>query len=64
MLPSLKPIASRLSLMDTPDHRKLHSKDLKTLMRHKHFIKNMRSVRLSGKQATRLFLYVAALRSR
>lgn len=34
---------------------------MKTLFRHKQFIKDMRSVRLTDGQVTRLFLYVASL---
>lgn len=34
---------------------------MKTLSRHKTFIKDMRTVRLTDTQATKLFLYVAKL---
>ena len=34
---------------------------MKTLSRHKTFIKDMRTVRLTDIQATKLFLYVAQL---
>ncbi len=34
---------------------------MKTLSRHKTFIKDMRTVRLAEAQATKLFLYVATL---
>lgn len=34
---------------------------MKTLSRHKTFIKDMRTVRLTDAQATKLFLYVAQL---
>jgi len=34
---------------------------MKTLSRHKTFIKDMRNVRLTDTQATKLFLYIACL---
>ena len=34
---------------------------MKSLMRHKTFVKDMRNVRLTDTQATKLFLYVAKL---
>jgi len=34
---------------------------VKSLSRHKQFIKDMRSVRLTNTQATKLFLYIAML---
>lgn len=34
---------------------------MKTLSRHKTFIKDMREVRLTDTQATKLFLYIASL---
>ncbi len=34
---------------------------MKTVSRHKTFIKDMRNVRLTDTQATKLFLYIACL---